>query len=361
MIFPRTNSYTPFSLEFGANTIKYLQMIVPQKEQTHKPIVILNAGTSVLDKTLFSDKNIINVEKLSLGLKSIWENKHLKEKHVYCVIPASQTISAQFTIPSYLDILEQENLVYLESKNYIPYPPEEMKMDFEILGPNSTDSNLLNVHLVATKTDYYQTFIDSMTMANLIPEVMDTDILANERALLFLTKQNPLLQDGYEILTDIGHEYTSFSVLYQQKFIYTREINFGMKQLIDELSIQFNINHLDIFSLFNMTVIPDKYQDIFQQFKKEIVRQIDRQIQLFFANSSHNNKIKRIWLSGGGACLSKIDTDVSGYFNTPTLIANPFLFVQFDKNTAKDLIRQGPQFLTLFGLSLRNKNDSLLF
>ena len=46
-----------------------------------------------------------------------------------------------------------EGQVEIQADQYIPFPMEEVSFDYEIVGPNENDPELMDVLLVATRTE----------------------------------------------------------------------------------------------------------------------------------------------------------------------------------------------------------------
>lgn len=339
-----------FAVDIGASSVKVLQL-------KHKGghWAVAGIGQSPINSSVVSNKNVVNAVGLAQAISQAVETAKIKAKSVYTALPASQTISATFTIPGDLNVIEQENFVELEAKNYTPFPLEEMRMDYEVLGVSESDANVLNVHLVATKIDQFQTVVDAFSNADLEVEVMDVDSLAIVRGLNYLIAKHPLanVEDPTEVLIDLGHEFTNIFVLNKGKAIYTREQNFGMKQLVEEVSRSAGIKAEEAERQIIGNSVPKHLQSVVQQFRSETANQVNRLIQMFFAGSSFN-RVHRIWLAGGGAGMSDLPQEVAELTGVPTHTVDLFEGVDVPKQFDPLLVQKlGPTFLTAFGLAIR--------
>lgn len=369
-----------FALDIGSSSVKVLQLA---KSGPH--FIVVAAGHSPINRSVVADKTIVDIEALAVAIEKAIKNAGIKSKSAIAAMPASQAAIRTITLPNDLNELEQENMMYLEAPNYIPFPMEEVRMDFDILGGNISDPTKWDVQLVATKLEHFQSRVDAILAANLVCDVMDVDELAIERAMRFVIHQDPLpshLTETIEVLVDIGHEFTTVHVFKDGKSIYTREQNFGMKQLTDEVGRRFGLSSQEAQVAMSQasyaqssyspaqpeaeealteerknSVLGEEYTtEILPQFRNEVANQINRLIQFFFAATSYN-RVHRIWVCGGGGSLADVVQNIHDVTGVRTQIVNPLLLVGdsggSSKVSASYLQTMGPSFLTAFGLAIR--------
>lgn len=337
-----------FSIDIGASSVKVLQL---RKKNSNWHIV--GMGTSQVNRSVVADKVLLNVEKLSEAIKEAVDNANIKSKTAYAALSNSQTISKIFNIPSNLTLIEQEDFVQHEARNHIP-DTEEMRMDYEVLGEGQED-NTTKIHLIAAKADQHQLLVDAVTGAGFDLKIMDVDDLAVIRAANYLIQKNPLTnaEEPNEILVDLGHDFTTIYAIRNGVCVFKRDQNFGMKQLIEEISRHAGIPTQEAEKILSQESGSESLDQTLGQFRNETANQINRLIQLFFADSSHN-RVHRIWLSGGGALMSGLTTEVSDLTGVPTYTVNPFEGFELAKHlNAHTINRLAPTYLVAFGLSIR--------
>lgn len=337
-----------FSIDIGASSVKVLQL---RKKNSNWHIV--GMGTSPVNRSVVADKVLLNVEKLSEAIKQAVDNATIKSKTAYAALSNSQTISKVFNIPSNLTLVEEEDFVQHEARNHIP-DTDEMRMDYEVLGVGQED-NTTKIHLVATKADQHQLLVDAVTGAGFDLKVMDIDDLAVVRAANYLIQKNPLTnsEEPNEILVDLGHDFTTIYAIRNGNCVFKRDQNFGMKQLIEEISRHAGIPTQEAEKILSQGSGSENIDQTLGQFRNETANQINRLIQLFFADSSHN-RVHRIWLSGGGALMLGLTTEVADLTGVPTYTVNPFDGFELAKHLDPQTInRLAPTYLVAFGLSIR--------
>ena len=346
-----------FAIDIGSSSVKVLQM-----ERTaggRGGWSILGIGHSPISRAVVADKSVVDIEALAVAIEQAVAKARIRSRTAIAAMPVSQATRKTIQMPNDLTEIEQENFMEVEAPNHIPFALDEVRMDFEILGVNESDSKSNDVQLVAVKTEAMQQRLDALSAANISVNIMDVDEFAIERAMRFVTSQNPLTESSehIEVLVDIGHEFSVLYVLKDGRNIYTREQNFGMKQLTDEVSRRFGLlgpeaqSQLSLAS--NSTLPPEYHNDVLPQFRSEVASQINRLIQYFFAATSYN-RVSRIWVSGGGGGLSNISEEVHDLTGVKTHVINPLSYAQLENGVDPAYVQaMGASFLTAFGLAMR--------
>jgi len=337
-----------FSIDVGASSVKVLQL-----RRRGDQWSIIGMGMSPLNRSIVADKNLVDVQKLADAVSLAVENARIKAKTAYTALPSSQTIAKTFNIPDGLSVIEQEDQVQLEAQNHIPESPDQLRMDYEIVGVG--ENNTLKVYLVATKIDQFQMLVDAIGMAGFDLKVVDVDNLAMVRAINHLIARNPLanVEAPNEILIDLGHEFTNIFAIHQGRCIFTREQNLGMKALVEEISRYAGISTTEAENVLAQGSPAENLQQVMAQFRSETANEINRMIQHFFADSSMN-RVHRIWLSGGGSVMQGLVQEVAEMTGVPTYKAEPFGGFELPKHLDPLFVQKmGPTFLTAFGLAIR--------
>jgi type IV pilus assembly protein PilM len=75
-----------------------------------------------------------------------------------------------------------ETQLTLEADQYIPYPLEEVSLDFEVQGPAAERDDMVEVLLAACRRETIDARVEAIEGADLTPKVMDVEAYAMERA-----------------------------------------------------------------------------------------------------------------------------------------------------------------------------------
>ena len=137
---------------------------------------------------------------------------------------------------------ELENQLKIEADQYIPYPLEEVAIDFEVQGPAPRAPGRVEVLLAACRKENVEIREAALVLAGLTAKVVDVEAYALERSGLLASQ----LGTGHGELTvaavDIGATMTTLSVLHNGRTIYTREQLFGGRQLTEEIQRRYGLS-----------------------------------------------------------------------------------------------------------------------
>ena len=277
-------------------------------------------------------------------------------KQVACAVPDSSAISKIIQVSSGLNEQEIEELVVSEADKYIPYPIDEINIDFNIVGPSTKNSAMLDVLIVASRAENVSNRIEVMSRAGLELKIVDVESYAVERAAELLASELPAGGEKKNIaIVDIGAISTHLFVLHGMRIIFSREEEFGGKQLIDAVVQQYNMQRDEaLLGIVQGTLPPGYAEEVLQPFNELILLQVKRALQFFFS-TSHHTFVDHIVLAGGVAKQPGIAQLLQEHINIPTSIANPFARMNVAKTVNREMIIQdSPTLMVACGLALRH-------
>ena len=301
------------------------------------------------------DKNIVEMEAVGDAIRRGMARCGSKAKHAIGAVAGSAVIIKLIPMPAELTEDELESQVELEAGNYIPYPIEEVNLDFEVVGPMPDNDEMVQVLLVASRSENVETRASALELGGLSARVMDVEIFAIENAFRLLgAVEAPA--DGLVALVDIGATMTTLYVLRNGRSLYSREQVFGGKQLDDEVMRRYGLNLEESRLLAKRQGgLPDSYQaEVLQPFREALVQQVSRLLQFFYAGSEFNH-VDRIVLAGGTAATPGIATMIEEQLGVPTAVANPLAQMTLGPRVqASSLAQDAPSLMVATGLALRN-------
>jgi type IV pilus assembly protein PilM len=258
-------------------------------------------------------------------------------------------------MPAELDDNDLEAQVELEAVNYIPYPIEEVNLDFEVRGPMPNNPEMVQVLLAASRSENVELRQSALELGGLTARVMDVDAFAVENACALLSGELPIPHDGVVALVDIGATMTTLNVLRSQRSIYTREQVFGGKQLTDEVMRRYGLSYDEAGQAKRQGGLPESYEiEVLEPFKEALVQQVSRLLQFFYAGSDFN-RVDQVVLAGGCASIPGIASLVEEQIGVPTVIANPLANMALGPRVqAHALAQDAPALMIACGLALRS-------
>ncbi len=302
------------------------------------------------------EKNINDAEAVGEVIKRLITKSRTGCKQAAVAVAGSAVITKTIQMSAALRDQDLESQIQIEADQYIPYPLDEVSLDFEVQGPSATNAEMNDVLLAACRRENVELREDALEIGGLVAKIVDVEAYAMERAMGLIL---PQLENAGEALTvavvDIGATMTTLSVLADGKTIYTREQLFGGKQLTEEIQRRYGLSHEEAGLAKKQGGLPDDYnQEVLQPFKEAVVQQVARSLQFFFSSTQYN-EVDYVILAGGTASIPELADIVQAKVGTPTLIANPFAEMSLSsKVNASALSNDAPSLMIACGLAMRS-------
>ncbi|KGK82863.1 MULTISPECIES: pilus assembly protein PilM [Pseudomonas] len=302
------------------------------------------------------EKNIVELEGVGQALQRVVARAKVSVKQAAVAVSGSAVITKSIEMESGLSDDELENQLKIEADQYIPYPLEEVAIDFEVQGPAARSPGRVEVLLAACRKENVEIREAALALAGLTAKVVDVEAYALERSYGLLA---PMLAGAQGELTvavvDIGATMTTLSVLHNGRTIYTREQLFGGRQLTEEIQRRYGLSVEEAGLAKKQGGLPDDYDsEVLQPFKEAVVQQVSRSLQFFFAAGQFHD-VDYILLAGGTASLPGLDRLIQQKIGTQTLVANPFADMSLsNKVNAGALASDAPALMIACGLAMRS-------
>ena len=302
------------------------------------------------------EKNISDVEAVGEAIRRAVKRSGSKTKHAAVAVAGSAVITKVISMPASLNDEEMASQIELEADQYIPYPLEEVNIDFEIIGNSGKDDDRVDVLLAASRSENVDIRIAACEIGGLKSSVVDVEAYVMENAFDLLADQIP--DNGADktvAIVDIGATMTTLSVLHDNKIIYTREQVFGGKQLTEEIQRRYGLSYEEAGMAKRQGGLPDNYvPEVLEPFKEAMAQQVSRSLQFFFSSSQYNS-VDHILLAGGSASIVGVDELIESKLGTNTSVANPFTNMSLSsKVKAQTLSNDAPALMISCGLALRS-------
>lgn len=302
------------------------------------------------------EKNIAELEFVGQVIARVVTKARTTTKDAAVAVAGSAVITKTIEMDAGLSEDELENQIKIEADQYIPYPLEEVAIDFEIQGPTARSAERVNVLLAACRKENVEVREAALALAGLSAKVVEIEAYSLERAYGLLAEQ---LGNGEDDLTvavvDIGATMMTLTVLHNAKTIYTREQLFGGKQLTEEIQRRYGLSTEEAGLAKKQGGLPDDYEtEVLNPFKETVVQQVSRSLQFFYAAGQYSS-VDYILLAGGTSSIVDLALLVQQKIGTPTLVANPFAnMTMSNKVNAGALASDAPALMMACGLAMRS-------
>ncbi len=301
------------------------------------------------------EKNINDPEAVADVVRTVVKQSKTKLKNAAVAVAGSAVITKTIDMPSGLSDDAMETQISIEADQYIPFPLEEVAIDFEVQGESPRNPEQVEVLLAACRRENIDLRVNVLQLADLQEEVVDVEAYSMERAFGLVSEQLEE-QDGQVVaVIDIGATMTTLSVLVDGRTVYTREQLFGGKQLTEEIQRRYGLSMEEAGLAKKQGGLPDDYEsEVLGPFKEAVVQQVTRSLQFFFSASQYND-VDYIVLAGGGASMEGLVGLIEEKLGTQTLVANPFANMSVSsKVNAVALANDAPSMMIAAGLAMRS-------
>lgn len=275
---------------------------------------------------------------------------------------AAAAVSGQTVITKmiYMDVtLTEDELasqIEIEADSLIPYPLDEVSLDFESLDVNESDPTKINVLLSAARTESIEARVAALESGDFEAKVIDVESYAVSRTFdLCLPMLPDDAKDKMVAIVDIGANMTLFSASNASKNVYSRDQIFGGEQYTRSIVSYYNKSFEEAEKAKINGDLPPNYRfEVLAPFHTILVQQIRRAIQMFLTSSGYE-KVDYLVISGGTALVEGIQELLTEELGIYTVISNPFDHMGIAGDVdLKELKSIAPQLMVASGLALRS-------
>lgn len=291
---------------------------------------------------------VVDQTKLNNFLRDIAHKYKLK--YVRFAIPESQVYPFSLS----LDAGAKKDIhgaIELVIEDYIPLKNSEAVFDYRIISQNERS---ILVQVLAMAAAVAEQYLTAFAFAKLVPVSFELDSQSMARAILSPKDK------GACIIADIGSLHTGIAILNKGLVSYTSTIDFGGKNIIDQVGKILEVDEKEALELIRhkgLTQI-DKNQNLFlaiSQSADQLIMEIKKRISYWQdrKESSGASLIEQIYICGGYSTILGLDDYLSAQLRLKTVLSNPWRnCLSFEKEIPTIAFDQAQSFATVIGLAL---------
>jgi len=318
-------------------------------------LVLERCAIEPLERGWITDGNVEKFDEVAEAVRRLVKKSGTRTRDVAMALPPSAVITKRIILPGGLSDQELEVQVEAEANQYIPFPLDEVSLDFCVVGPSTTSVGDLDVLIAASRREKVQDIQGLAEAAGLKPVVVDVESYASRLATSRLIQSLPNKGVGTIVaLFEVGALTTSMQVIRDDEVLYDRDQAFGGAQLTQLIVRQYGFSSEEAENKKRSGELPDDYESsVLRPFVDSMVQEIARALQFFFTSTPHN-KVDQIMLAGGSAALPGLTAAVTKQTSFSCSLVNPFDGMEVgDGVRLKKMTREAPSYLTSCGLALR--------
>lgn len=314
-------SQTLIGLDISSSAVKLLEL-----GKRGDKFQVETYAIEPLPPNAVSDKQITDPGAVAEVIARVVNRAGSRAKHAAVAVAGASVITKVVQMPGNLSDNDLEAQIKAEADQYIPYPIDEVNLDFQVLGKSEKTTEMIDVLLAACRKEQVEQRCAAVELAGLKPVVVDIESYALENASQFLRHQMPAEgKDKTIAIVDVGSSNTSVLILHNMKTVYTRDQAFGGKQLTEDIMRHYGMSYEEALRAKRSGNLPETYnEEVLTHFLADMAQQIDRSLQFFFSAGSQHNSVDQVILAGGCAHIPNVESYINQRLQIPTVVAKPF-------------------------------------
>ncbi len=341
-LFQGSDSY--FGLDIGTTGVRVVQL----RAGGGNPALV-TYGSADLPPGLSTSDSPMDQSKVADVIKQLVKDAKITTKNVVAGIPSALAFATVITTPK-LNDQELAKAIKLQADQYIPTAADQVKMDWQVVGP-AKDPNQMEVLLVSAPNTGVNKYMNIIDRAGLQLEALEMNAVALIRSLM-------PREDTAVMIVDVGSLYTDIAVVHKQAPKLVRSINVGGSTFIKAVSQSLGLaaEQAEQFTK-KFGLMQDKLEgQVYKAIKPSLdllVSELDKS-EKFFASKDETVKIEKIILTGGAAALPDLPTYLANATGLPVTIANPWAHVSFPAVMQEQLNQMALEYPVAIGLAERS-------
>jgi type IV pilus assembly protein PilM len=292
-----------------------------------------------LPRSVMREGSIVQLDQITQALSDAIQKSGSRLKEAAMALPPGLVIRKMLTLPNDLSEDEIELQVESEASQNLPFPLNELNLDFGVVGPSAVNPGNVDVILVATRKETIAERLEIAQAVGIRTVVIDIESQALMAALNLREEYvNPLVTPRAQAVLQIGRDSSYFFVENQRALIFEHELNIGFQRLQKDLD-----RH------------PDQVVATTEAFCSAVCQEFKRALQMYSTASQHV-PIDKFFLSGQQQSLSRLPSMMKEQLSVIAEFANPFAEMKFSPAVNKSKLQAGASsWLVACGLAMTDK------
>ncbi len=338
-------------IDIGSSSVKLVQL----KEQ-RGTYVLKNVGMLPLPAEAIVDNALMDTSSIVETIRSLAKSLGVKVKDGACSISGNAVIIRKISLPE-MSSEELEDQIQWEAEQYIPFDINDVFLDFQILGPDHMDTSKMQVLLVASKKDIINDYVAVFREAGLRLVVVDVDSFAVQNA--FEQNYSPG-EDEMVALINIGASIMNLNIVRGGLSLFTRDVQMGGNAYTEELQKQVGISgeEAERLKISGEYAAQTKLRDVVARVNDTLAQEMRRSLD-FYISSAGDERVSKVYLSGGCAKIGQLVETVNQKLGVPVEVLDPFRKLKVNEKTfdTEYLEQIGPLMTVAVGLATRRVGD----
>ncbi|ACO46734.1 type IV pilus assembly protein PilM [Deinococcus deserti] len=379
LLNPRPNA---LGVEIGTSSIKVVALRPGSPPSLQHALMVPTPIGSMRDGL------VVEPQAVATELKNLLAEHRITTRHAVTAVPNQAAVTRNIMVPK-MDRKDLREAIRWEAERYIPYPIDEVSLDFDLLDDPDTvpDDGQMEVLIAAAPTEAVARQVEVLRLAGLEPTVVDLKSFATLRALRgnllgehltksTLTGSNYTESGEVALVLEIGASSSVINLVRGERVLMARNINVSADDFTAALQKAFDLDFTaaeevklgyatattpteDEEDLLNFDQSREQYSparvfEVVRPVLGDLITEMRRSLE-FYRVQSGDVVIDRTFLAGGGAKMRGLAAAISDALGFRVEVASPWLIVQTDQANVDTgyLQANAPEFTVPLGLALR--------
>jgi len=344
-------------LDIGSFALKLVELkaVKKGKESAYE---LMSIGYEPVPYQAIVEGSIMDSSAVVDAIQHVFYDSKAKTPGLSFSVSGSSVIVKRIEVQR-LNADEMHEHILWEARPHIPFTPDEVNIDYEVIESPDIHPDRVGVILSAVRKEKLNDYLSVITQANKVAEVVDLDSFAALNSVLL---NYEMYREKTIAVINIGSSITNVIISKAGHPVFVRDIAFGGNQFTDLLQKELNLKYEKAESVkkgrlvdgISPAAVKPIINIIFNDLRNEIKKTFE-----FYRSNTTEGRIDNILLSGGSANLESITDFFSQELDIPVEIVNPFNNIEinykkFDMNFIKDM---APVYNVAVGLALRTAGE----
>jgi type IV pilus assembly protein PilM len=345
-------------VDIGSFALKLVEL-KPKKKGKENVYELVSLGYEPVPYQAIVEGSIMDSTAVADAIQHIFFDSKTKTSGMSFGVSGSSVIVKRIEVQR-LNPNEMHEHILWEARPHIPFTPEEVNIDYEILETSDVPPDRVAVILAATKKEKLNDYLNVIAIASKRAEVVDLESFAILNSVMV---NYDMYRDRTIAIINIGASITNVVIARAFNPVFVRDIAFGGNQFTDLIQKELNLKYEKAESVkkgrqvegVSPAAVKPVINLIFNELKSEIRKTFE-----FYRSNTSEGRIDNILLSGGTSNLESIIDFFSQEFDIPVEVVNPFNNIEInEKKFDLDFIKEmAPVFNVAMGLALRAAGES---
>ncbi|MBI3077295.1 MAG: type IV pilus assembly protein PilM [Deltaproteobacteria bacterium] len=310
-------------LDIGSSSLKLVEL-----SESRRGVRLENLALVPLPPEAIVDGMVQDAQVVTDAIKELVASQKLKGRLVATSVSGHSVIIKKITLPA-MSQKELEESIQWEAEQYIPFDIHDVSLDFQILGPSHTPDQM-DVVLVAAKKEMVDEYVAVLSRGGLKPAVMDVAVFAIEN----MYEANYSVDEQEVVaLINVGASFTNINVLKGRESVFTRDLAAGGNRVTAELQKELSLPFQEAEAVKcgkGAGVDPAQAEPVIRMAASVLATEAQRCLD-FFSITSSDERVQRIYLSGGCVRLPSFQAAIEEKTGCPVETLNPFSRISVDE------------------------------